>query len=193
MAQFDVFIAQFQPLFPQLPVPITEIDGSTLKVEADPAVSVIGLDVDNRVDNSAKFKFDPTVNHIMRLLTVQGRLTIGEWSATTRAWTWKPVMQDLITSLEKMYNSGNTWAEAIALIGTFVTLYLLKRLKDMKKAQNADDTQKQRATDQATNRTENQALDDQMKAGTDQVDKVLDKLDAEISTPPDKKDPTGNM
>ncbi len=103
------------------------------------------------------------------------------------------LMQELLTNLENLYNSGNTWAEALALVGAFVTLYLLKRIKDMKKAQNAEDSQKQKAADQASNRAENQKLEDQMKSGTDAVDKALDELDADLSLPPDPKDPTGKM
>jgi len=72
--------------FTPLAVPVTELKNKKLTVKAEGPVSVLSLDENYVINNQTSFQFDPSKPHVLRLITVGGRLLIGEWSG---AWTWK--------------------------------------------------------------------------------------------------------
>lgn len=80
---------RYQESFRPLAVPALEIRGEKLRVTGAPEVSVISMDEEWYIDNSAKFHWDPASPHILRLLTVKGRIAVGTYSPETKGWVWK--------------------------------------------------------------------------------------------------------
>lgn len=86
---FKVLVAVYKTDYVPLPIPIVKLEGKTLEVQGTSEVSIVALD--NVLTISDKFKtkeFDASKPQVLRLLTVQGRFILGEWSAA-KGWTWK--------------------------------------------------------------------------------------------------------
>lgn len=78
----------YDPAFNPLPTPAVTINGNKIKVVGDPGVSIIALNQKYVIDREATFKnFDPTKPNILRLLTVGGRLALGQWNGKEFVWT----------------------------------------------------------------------------------------------------------
>lgn len=75
--------------FTPLPVPNLVHEGNKLEVKAGPGVSIIALDNGFEVSDEASFKIDWSKPHVLRLITVKGRLAIGEWDPAAKEWSWK--------------------------------------------------------------------------------------------------------
>lgn len=73
------FIAGYDPKFIPLPIPVTEINENKIKILADDNVSVISLDDTYYIDREIEIEFDITKQHIIRILTIGGRLALGIW------------------------------------------------------------------------------------------------------------------
>ena len=72
--------------FTRLSLPMLNIEGSTLVVEAEDAVSIIALDDNYQLGNKVKFRnFEELFPHYLRLLTVKGRSVLCKYTpvATT--------------------------------------------------------------------------------------------------------------
>lgn len=96
---FSVLTAQYAtelPLDPDwrdfgfipLAIPVWTLNGSTLKVTAQEAVSIISLNDKYEIDNEAKFSFDRKRTNILRLITVKGRTVLGVWYPGSQDWEW---------------------------------------------------------------------------------------------------------
>lgn len=72
-----------------LAVPAVAVTDGKLSVVGEPGVSFISLDDKWIVDRVASFDFDEEKEHVLRLLTVKGRVIIGAWTPAERSWTWK--------------------------------------------------------------------------------------------------------
>lgn len=82
---FNIFVAKYDSNFTPLPFPVITRDRK-LNVEGDESVSIINLDDKIVVDRVASFKFDETLPHTLRLLTVKGRTVIGVWNLNNKIW-----------------------------------------------------------------------------------------------------------
>lgn len=75
--------------FVPLPHPVIVFEKENILIKADVNVSVISLDDDYQIDNEATFKkFDRTIEHTLRMITVGGRLLIGIWDAKKGEFKW---------------------------------------------------------------------------------------------------------
>lgn len=77
-----------KPEFAKLPAPSIQMSEDQIKIKADPAVSIVSLDQKYSISSSAKFDFNPSQPHILRILTVKGRSWIAEWIPSRRVWQW---------------------------------------------------------------------------------------------------------
>jgi len=80
-----IYDIQFTPL----PVPNLVHEDKKLEIKADPGVSIIALDDSFKVSDEASFRIDWSKPHVLRLITVKGRLMIGEWHPDAKEWSWK--------------------------------------------------------------------------------------------------------
>jgi len=85
---FNVLVAKYNAEFTQLPIPVVKINGDKIEIIADDAVSIVSLDNEYEIDYEAKFDFDRTKPHVIRLLTVKGRSVIGLIEAGGQQWEW---------------------------------------------------------------------------------------------------------
>ena len=74
-------------IFVPLAIPNIVLTSDKLKVVGTDQVSIISLDGRYEIDKSAEFRFNPNQNHILRLLTVSGRLVIGKYYPVL-GWVW---------------------------------------------------------------------------------------------------------
>lgn len=75
--------------FTPLSIPSLSLKDDGVGVEADPGVSIISLDNKFEIANEASFDIDWSKAHVLRLITVKGRLIIGEWDPIKKEWSWK--------------------------------------------------------------------------------------------------------
>lgn len=75
--------------FEALPVPVIARGKRKIDIEADPGVSIISLGNTFEISNKASFKMDWSKPYVLRLITVKGRLLIGEWNPSKEEWLWK--------------------------------------------------------------------------------------------------------
>lgn len=85
---FSVLVAQYSVSFAPLPIPVATVSNGFLEVNADPAVSVISLDDDYKINNKTSFQFDASQPHILRTLTTKGRSVLGQWNPKKGTWSW---------------------------------------------------------------------------------------------------------
>jgi len=85
---FNILVAKYNSEFTRLPIPSVQINGDSIQITADDAVSIISLDNEYEIDFEAKFDFDRKKAHVMRLLTVKGRSVIGLWVPGGQEWSW---------------------------------------------------------------------------------------------------------
>jgi len=78
----------YDKTFTPLPKPTIEIDGDEIDIEAHTGVSIVALDNLYKVHYKADFDFDPMKPHVLRLMTVKGRLLVGLWDPADREWIW---------------------------------------------------------------------------------------------------------
>lgn len=77
-ALISVHITEVQgKKFTPLPDPYTSIERGKIKVTADEAVSITSLDKKYEIDREGEFDFDQNKKHVLRLITVGGRLWLG--------------------------------------------------------------------------------------------------------------------
>lgn len=74
------FIAGYSPKFVPLPIPKIKIKNGNIEIEGDDNVSIISLDNKYVIDRKAIFEFDTSRKHVVRMLTVGGRLALGLWT-----------------------------------------------------------------------------------------------------------------
>jgi len=88
--RFNIIMNKYDEKYIPLPIPVVTLDKSTLRVKANKAVSIITLDKEYDIDYETKFKkFNATKPHVLRLITVKGRMLIGEWDVPEQKWEWK--------------------------------------------------------------------------------------------------------
>lgn len=87
--QFSIIIAQYSTLFAPLPLPVVKVVGKELQVTGDASTGVIALDEFYSMGKDAKFSFDPTKTHVLRLLTAKGRSVLGEYNPSSKSWRWQ--------------------------------------------------------------------------------------------------------
>lgn len=87
--QFSVVIAQYSTLFAPLPFPTVKVVGKELQVIGDASTGVIALNESYAMGREAKFSFDATKPHVLRLLTAKGRSVLGEYSPSNKSWRWQ--------------------------------------------------------------------------------------------------------
>lgn len=72
----NVAVALYRADFSPLPKPVLTIEDGSLKVSGDENVSIVSMDSAYIVNREAAFKFDATKPHVLRLLTVKGRVVL---------------------------------------------------------------------------------------------------------------------
>lgn len=89
---FNVFVANYKTMsggrpFSPLNFPIVKDLGDKIEVIASDVVSVVALDNQYSIDYKETFKFDRNKTHILRAMTVMGRLVIGIYEPG-KEWRW---------------------------------------------------------------------------------------------------------
>lgn len=89
---FNVFISNYKTtdgtkVFSPLNAPSVRLVEDKIEVVASRSVSVLALDDQYIIDFKGKFKFDPNRSHVLRAITVMGRLVIGVYEPST-GWEW---------------------------------------------------------------------------------------------------------
>lgn len=75
--------------FAPLPAPSVRLDGNNLIVRGHVGATVVALDGRWLIDHKGEFdNFDRNKPHVLRLLTVKGRVAIGDY-VPGEGWTWK--------------------------------------------------------------------------------------------------------
>lgn len=82
-------VSGYDKRFIPLPIPVVKFDGEKINVSADKNVSVIALDGSFKLDTSAEFKFKRQEAHVLRALTVAGRVAVGYWLPKEQRFVWK--------------------------------------------------------------------------------------------------------
>lgn len=82
----NTLIVNYDPKYTKLPNPIFDVTKGTLNVTMDAAVSIVSMDNAYEVSNEGHWSFDPTVDHIVRGLTVKGRTIFGIYKKGV--WEW---------------------------------------------------------------------------------------------------------
>jgi hypothetical protein len=81
----DIYNQSFVPLAAPLITP----GRNQISIYADPTVSAIFLDDQYKLSNQGVFSFDPSVTHVVRLLTASARSIIGQYDPKNGVWVWK--------------------------------------------------------------------------------------------------------
>lgn len=89
---FNVFVANYKTTsgsksFSPLNFPIVKDHGDEIEVIASDVVSVVSLDQEYEMDYKETFDFDPKASHVLRAITVMGRLVIGIYEPG-QGWRW---------------------------------------------------------------------------------------------------------
>lgn len=78
----------YDAAFNPLPIPDIAVNGNKIKIVGDAGVSVIALNQKYVINKEATFtNFNPAKPNILRLLTVGGRLALGQWNGREFIWT----------------------------------------------------------------------------------------------------------
>jgi hypothetical protein len=80
-------VVGYDPKFIPLPVPEIKFEKEKIKIVADDNVSVISVDNLYDIDRESEFDFDQSKPHVVRTLTVGGRLALGIW-VPGKGFTW---------------------------------------------------------------------------------------------------------
>lgn len=83
----SVLVAKHSTEFSGLAEPLVELVNGSISVVADPSASIISLDGLFVISNKAKFQFDQTKTHVLRVLTVKGRSILGVFKPG-EGWSW---------------------------------------------------------------------------------------------------------
>lgn len=80
-------IAGYDPKFIPLPIPEIKFEKKKIEILADDNVSVISVDNQYDIDRKTSLSFDQSKKHVVRTLTVGGRLALGIW-VPGKGFTW---------------------------------------------------------------------------------------------------------
>jgi hypothetical protein len=80
---------RYSDLYRPLALPALKTQDGSIEVTPEAGVAVIALDGIWSLRAPAKFKFDESKPHTLRLLTVKGRVLVGEYDPMERNWEWK--------------------------------------------------------------------------------------------------------
>jgi len=84
---FSWMVWMYSKEFIPLSVPLVKYKGKKIQVIGQDSVTAISLDDQFDLDFDSKFKFDRSIPHVLRLLTVTGRSMIGVYRPE-QGWTW---------------------------------------------------------------------------------------------------------
>lgn len=79
------YAKDFQPLSE----PTADFYEQKVDLAAESAVTVVSVDETFRVSNFGTFPFDQEDPHVVRLLTVKGRVLVGQWMPEKKEFAWK--------------------------------------------------------------------------------------------------------
>lgn len=75
--------------FTPLSIPHVSVRDREIEIKAESSVAVLSVDSVWKVGNEAQFDFDESKAHVVRAMTVKGRLVVGEWIPEKRGFKWK--------------------------------------------------------------------------------------------------------
>lgn len=75
--------------FRPLSQPTADFYEQKVDIQAETSVTVVSVDEQFKVSDSGTFNFDQDVPHVVRLLTVKGRVLVGEWIPARKDFAWK--------------------------------------------------------------------------------------------------------
>lgn len=83
-----IFLDGYSRTFNPLAIPAVTVKDAKINITAGDQVAALSVDDQYLVNYTGQFKFDPAQPHIVRAITVRGRLALGQYSPKTKAFKW---------------------------------------------------------------------------------------------------------